>query len=58
MQLKTLLLKIIDEMSENQVKRILDFAEFIKVKEVKSLFKDLTKASGSSLDFGDNYTDR
>jgi hypothetical protein len=54
---KDRLLKIIDEMPENQVKKILDFAKFIKAKEVKSLFEDLTKASESSLYFWDNDTD-
>ena len=54
---KERLLKIIDEIPENEVKKILDFAEFIKAKEEKSLSEDLTKASESSLDFWDNDID-
>jgi Ca2+-binding EF-hand superfamily protein len=54
---KERLLKIIDEIHENEVKKILDFAEFIKAKEEKSLSEDLTKASESSLDFWDNDID-
>ena len=54
---KERLLKIIDEIPENEVKKILDFAEFIKAKKEKSLSEDLTKASESSLDFWDNDID-
>lgn len=54
---KERLLKIIDEIPENEVKKILDFAEFIKAKEEQSLSEDLTKASESSLDFWDNDID-
>jgi hypothetical protein len=54
---KERLLKIIDEIPEQEVNKILDFAEFLKSKKDKSLTKDLTKASESSLDFWDNDID-
>jgi hypothetical protein len=54
---KERLLKIIDEIPEQEVDKILDFAEFSKAKKEKSLSKDLSKASESSLDFWDNDID-
>ncbi|MCT2534723.1 DUF2281 domain-containing protein [Aquibacillus koreensis] len=54
---KERLLKIIDEIPEREVVKILDFAEYIKIKREKSLFEDLTKASESSLDFWNNDID-
>jgi len=54
---KERLLKIIEEIPEQEVDKILDFAEYIKAKKEKSLSKDLTKASESSLDFWDNDID-
>ncbi|MBP3952457.1 DUF2281 domain-containing protein [Bacillus suaedae] len=54
---KERLLKIIDEIPEQEVDKILDFAEYLKVKREKSLSEDLTKASESSTDFWDNDID-
>lgn len=54
---KERLLKIIDEIPENEVNKILDFAEFLKAKRDKQLTVDLTKTSESSLDFWDNDID-
>ncbi|RBW67919.1 DUF2281 domain-containing protein [Bacillus taeanensis] len=54
---KERLLKIIDEIPENEVIKILDFAEFLKAKKERKLSQDLTKASESSLDFWDNDID-
>ncbi|MBM7569952.1 DUF2281 domain-containing protein [Aquibacillus albus] len=54
---KERLLKIIDEIPEQEVDKILDFAEYLKAKKEKDLSKDLTKASESSLDFWDNDID-
>jgi hypothetical protein len=54
---KERLLKIIDEIPEQEVNKILDFAEFLKAKKEKSLTKDLTKASESSLNFWNNDID-
>ncbi|MCT8136782.1 DUF2281 domain-containing protein [Anaerobacillus sp. CMMVII] len=54
---KERLLKIIDEIPDREVDKILDFAEYLKAKKEKSLSEDLTKASESSLDFWDNNID-
>ncbi|QOY35070.1 DUF2281 domain-containing protein [Anaerobacillus isosaccharinicus] len=54
---KEKLLKIIDEIPEQEVDKILDFAEYLKTKKEKSLSEDLTKASESSIDFWDNDID-
>ncbi|MHA6252933.1 DUF2281 domain-containing protein [Oceanobacillus sp. CAU 1775] len=51
------LLKIIDEIPENEVDKILDFAEYLKDKRDKRLTEELTKISESSLDFWDNNID-
>lgn len=54
---KERLLKIIEEIPEHDVDKILDFAEYLREKREKNLSKDLTKASESSLDFWDNDVD-
>lgn len=54
---KERLLKIIDEIPEQEVDKILDFAEYLKAKKERSLSEDLTKASESSIDFWDNDID-
>src|SRR5699024_6969288 len=54
---KKRLLEIIDEIPEQEVDKILDFAEYLKVKKDKSVTEDLTKASESSLSFWDNDID-
>lgn len=54
---KERLFKLIDEIPEQEVDKILDFAEYLKAKRDKSLSEDLTKASESSLDFWDNDID-
>jgi hypothetical protein len=54
---KERLLRIIEEIPDNEVIKILDFAEYLKAKKEKNLTKDLTKASESSLDFWDNEID-
>lgn len=54
---KKRLLKIIEEIPEQEVDKILDFAEYLKAKQEKSVSKDLTEASESSLDFWDNDVD-
>ncbi|MDQ0157824.1 DUF2281 domain-containing protein [Robertmurraya andreesenii] len=54
---KERLLKIIDEIPEQEIAKILDFAECIKLKKEKGLSGDLTKASESSLDFWENDID-
>nr|WP_059103175.1 DUF2281 domain-containing protein [Shouchella shacheensis] len=54
---KDRLLKIIDEIPEQEVDKILDFAEYLKAKRDKKISQDLTKASESSLSFWDNDID-
>jgi len=54
---KDRLLKIIDEIPEQEVDKILDFAEYLKSKSDQKLSEDLSKASESSLGFWDNETD-
>lgn len=54
---KNRLLKIIDEIPEQEVAKILDFAEYLKSKRDKSVSEGLTKASESSLGFWDNDID-
>lgn len=51
------LIKIINEISESELAKILDFAEYIKDREEKKTYKDLTQASESSLDFWNNDVD-
>lgn len=54
---KDRLLKLINEIPESELAKILDFAEYIKHKEAKKEYSDLTKASESSLEFWDNDLD-
>lgn len=54
---KERLLKVIDEIPEEEVNKILDFAEYLKIKWEKNLSDDLTKTSDSSLGFWDNDLD-
>ncbi|HLR69696.1 DUF2281 domain-containing protein [Virgibacillus alimentarius] len=54
---KDRLLKIIDEIPEQEVDKILGFAEYLKAKRDKRMSEDLTKNSGSSLGFWDNDID-
>jgi spore cortex formation protein SpoVR/YcgB (stage V sporulation) len=51
------LLKIIEKIPDQEVDKILDFAEYLEAKQEKRLSDDLTKASESSLDFWDNDID-
>jgi hypothetical protein len=51
------LMKIINEISEDELAKVLDFAEYIKDREEKKAYKDLTKASESSFDFWNNDVD-
>ncbi|NEU31341.1 DUF2281 domain-containing protein [bacterium LRH843] len=54
---KERLLKIINEIPEQEVVKNLDFAEFLRAKRDKRLTEDLSKASQGSLDFWDNEID-
>lgn len=54
---KDRLLKIIDEIPEQEVDKILDFAEYLKAKREENISEELSKAGESSLDFWDNDLD-
>ena len=54
---KERLLKLIEEIPEQEVEKTLEFAEYLKASKDNSLTKDLTKTSESSLDFWDNDID-
>lgn len=54
---KERLLEIINEIPDQEVDKILDFAEYLKSKVDKSITDDLSKASESSLSFWDNDID-
>lgn len=54
---KERLLEIIAEIPDQEVDKILDFAEYLKSKVDKRITEDLTKASESSLIFWDNDID-
>ena len=51
------LLKLIDEIPENQISEVIDFVSFLKMRREKELFKDLEASSESSLDFWNNKID-
>lgn len=54
---KNKLLKLIDEIPENQIAEVIDFISYLKSKREKALTEDFQIASVSSLDFWDNDTD-
>mgnify|MGYP001016894154 CR=1 FL=1 len=54
---KRILIKLIEDMPENQVPEVIDFVSYLNTKREKELFKELEKASESSLDFWNNDID-
>ena len=56
---KQILKKLIDDIPDNKVSEVIDFVEYIKSKHNKeqNSFKDLEKASESSLNFWNNDKD-
>ena len=54
---KKILLKLIDEIPENQIPEVFDFINFLKAKKDNQVFKDLELASESSMDFWNNDID-
>jgi len=54
---KSLLIKLIEDMPENQIPEVINFVSYLKSKGEKQLFKGLEKVSESSLDFWDNDID-
>ncbi|KUK09987.1 MAG: hypothetical protein XD50_1731 [Clostridia bacterium 41_269] len=54
---KSILLKLIDDIPENQIQEVIDFVLFLKNKQNNQVFKDLLSASESSIDFWNNDID-
>ncbi|WP_071060836.1 DUF2281 domain-containing protein [Andreesenia angusta] len=54
---KEILLKLIEDIPENQIPEVIDFLGYLKMKNEKELYKDLEQASQSSMDFWDNDID-
>ncbi len=54
---KSILLKLIDEIPENQIREVIDFILFLKNRQDNQVFKDLLSASESSIDFWNNDID-
>ena len=53
---KKILIKLIEEIPDNEVDEVIDFIGYLKLKHKKE-FKELEKASESSLDFWNNDID-
>jgi hypothetical protein len=54
---RQLLYNVLEDLPENKLKEILDFAWFIKKKNDNAIFDDLAKAGESSMDFWNNDID-
>lgn len=54
---KQILLKLIDEIPENQIHEVIDFIGYLKIKNERDMFKELEEASKSSMDFWNNDID-
>ncbi|SNX53688.1 DUF2281 domain-containing protein [Thermoanaerobacterium sp. RBIITD] len=54
---KSILLKLIDEISESQMREVIDFILFLKNKQDNQEFKDLLSSSESSIGFWENDVD-
>ena len=54
---KQILLKLIDEIPENQIHEVIDFIGYLKIKNERDMFKGLEEASKSSMDFWNNDID-
>jgi hypothetical protein len=50
-------LNLIGDMPETELVEVIDFIGYLKIKRERDIFKDLMKASESSLDFWDNEID-
>jgi hypothetical protein len=54
---KQKLIELIEDMPEGELGEVIDFVSYLKMKRNKDMYKDLQKASESSLDFWDSPTD-
>lgn len=54
---RQILLNLIDKIPENNIPEVIDFIGYLKVKNEMNMFKELEKASDSSMEFWDNDID-
>lgn len=54
---KQIITDLIEDMQEYELAEVIDFITFIKLKKEKQLYKDMIKASESSIDFWYNDID-
>lgn len=54
---KQILLNLIDEIPEKNISEVIDFIRYLKIKNEMDTFKDLEKASESSMEFWNNNID-
>lgn len=54
---KQIITELIEDMQEYELAEVIDFITFIKMKKEKQLYKDMIKASESSIDFWYNDID-
>lgn len=54
---KQILKNLIDDIPENEILEVIDYISYLKIRRDKEAFRNLQKASESSLDFWDNDID-
>ncbi|NLJ55775.1 MAG: DUF2281 domain-containing protein [Firmicutes bacterium] len=54
---KQFLKSLIESIPENEILQIIDFISYLKVRREKELYRELQKASESSLEFWNNEID-
>lgn len=54
---KRVLYELIEEINEKDIAEVIDFVQYLKLKREKEMFKDLQKASESSIKFWNNDVD-
>ena len=54
---RNILFNLLEEVPESEISEVIDFIGYLKLKREKDLYKDLQKASESSLSFWDNDID-
>jgi hypothetical protein len=56
-KVKQILFKMIEDIPESQIPEVIDFIAFLRVKKSNQVFKDIEKASESSMAFWNNEKD-
>lgn len=54
---KKILLNLIDEIPEDKIPEVINFIEYLKIKNEMDTFKELENASNSSMEFWNNDID-